>query len=313
MSQKFNPPPLENALDFINSGLHFISSSKNKVRFGIVHLAIGTEILIKDILVRENWAFIFKNLDKADRSAYVSGDFTSVTINSAFKRIKGILGKSIESEAIIKLAKIRNKVVHFTMTESEEAVKSIAADALSDVLEIIRDFYGDKSLTSEEDELLKEIRMNLSDFQEFIGNRIEYVDQIISESDFEFIIKCPICYKDYFVLDDEQECLFCGHTNEPTELAKEYVEEVLHISYILQMKDDPYNYPIRNCPECGFESLVTDIEFYHEQNSYKEFLCFNCLSSWEADELSECTLCGSLHSGDGAICNDCFQYKMEQG
>ncbi len=78
---KTKPKPVkyelfENGLDFILSGLEHLSTkplNKRAYKFGVLHLAAGIELILKERLRREHWSLLFENVDKANAAALASG------------------------------------------------------------------------------------------------------------------------------------------------------------------------------------------------------------------------------------------------
>ena len=63
---KFNIEPIENAFDFALSALEYISNKHDKsaLKYAILHLSSGMEIILKEPLRRKHWAFIFEDVNK---------------------------------------------------------------------------------------------------------------------------------------------------------------------------------------------------------------------------------------------------------
>ena len=59
---------LENGLDFIRSGLKSIASPQSKfdLKYAVLHLSAGIELVLKDRLRREDWTLIFDDVTQAD-------------------------------------------------------------------------------------------------------------------------------------------------------------------------------------------------------------------------------------------------------
>ena len=59
---------LENGLDFIASGLRYIArgETKSDLKYGVLHLASGIELVLKERLRQEDWRLVFVKPDKAE-------------------------------------------------------------------------------------------------------------------------------------------------------------------------------------------------------------------------------------------------------
>src|ERR1700722_16218200 len=80
---------LENGLDFIRSGLKFIAKPESNfdLKYAVLHLSAGIELVLKDRLRREDWRLIFKDVTKANEKKMQSGNFISVSLWECLERI----------------------------------------------------------------------------------------------------------------------------------------------------------------------------------------------------------------------------------
>lgn len=87
--------------------------------------------------------------------------------------------------------------------------------------------------------------------------------------------------------------------------AKEYISDILNISEYECVKDGE-EYPLYNCPQCGADQLVHNID----DGIYK---CFHCGSQWADSQLSHCCECDeTFESEDDLIYRNCLKRKMEE-
>ena len=87
--------------------------------------------------------------------------------------------------------------------------------------------------------------------------------------------------------------------------ANDYVENELGISKYRCVKDGG-EFPVYECPECGAEQLVYDVEA-------GRFHCFSCDKNFTTDDLSFCPNCGRLmHNKGESVCDDCFEYALNK-
>ena len=102
----------------------------------------------------------------------------------------------------------------------------------------------------------------------------------------------------YESLQDEKY-LFWRYEND----ASAYVENVLGIDEYSCVKDGG-EFPVYDCPECGYDQLVYDAEAdkYH---------CFHCSEDFTSDQLFVCSECNRLKYRNGdAICTECADALM---
>lgn len=89
-----------------------------------------------------------------------------------------------------------------------------------------------------------------------------------------------------------------------TDNAVEYVEQELGIDQYSCVKDGG-EFPVYDCPECGYDQLVYDAEAdkYH---------CFHCSQDYEDGELMHCSECPTITPvNEVGLCSNCIQRKME--
>ena len=81
---------LENDLDFIVSGVREVSGARDqrKLKYGVLHLGAGIELVLKDRLRRFDWKLLFRNPKRIDSKKYLSGDFVSVGLEECIDRLK---------------------------------------------------------------------------------------------------------------------------------------------------------------------------------------------------------------------------------
>lgn len=85
--------------------------------------------------------------------------------------------------------------------------------------------------------------------------------------------------------------------------ANEYVEDELGIN-AYRCEKDGGEFPVYDCPECGYDQLVYDAEAdkYH---------CFHCSEDFTSDQLFVCSECNRLKYRNGdAICTECADALM---
>jgi len=305
---------LENGLDFIENSLIAILSTDEpqKLKYAILHISAGIELILKEILRLEHWSLLFENINSANYNHLQSGDFQSVSFPSILKRLEGIVGGNItenQKKHFDILRKKRNKIEHFAFKESSKALKSTISQALTDIIEIIEENIEIQSISDNSQELYKSIRRESSKFIEFVDLVRVKLKNTLLELEIRKVklIDCPECYQDLFPLDGSNTCLFCGYTDTPENIAELYAENILNYSsyYAYKFGEDC---PIMNCPSCGNETLLK-----RDNTAF----CITCDSEWEMNDLSYCSNCGELYEipsddhSDYGVCSDCWQNKLD--
>lgn len=303
---------LENGLDFVLSALDIIIEPKSdtQIKYSILHLSAGIELILKERLRNEHWTLIFENTNSANTSDLASGNFQSVNLENALIRLENICGVIIadkDKQYLRELRKRRNKIEHFAFKEIEPAIKSLVSKVLSTIFSFITESFEHDSLSDKSQKQIESLRKNSQKFTEFVDLRLAQIKDEIVQHKKEFdIIKCPMCYQESFILADNLKCLFCGYTDTPETAAENYIENVLRINKYYEVTQGGH-YPLEECPECGSTTMVDDGDNY---------ICFTCLSKWDRDEFNECSGCGQLYRVQEDdyidVCESCVSYRIEK-
>lgn len=104
---------VRNALGFVNTSIdHFKKKPKN----AIVDLYTAVELFLKARLMREHWTLVLSKPETGDLQSLAVGDFLSVNLDDALRRIHAIIGEKIDkaaSDNFKALGEHRNQIVHF--------------------------------------------------------------------------------------------------------------------------------------------------------------------------------------------------------
>lgn len=104
---------VRNALGFVNTS---IDNLQRKPKNAIVDLYTAIELFLKARLMKEHWTLMLAKPETGDLQNLAVGDFLSVYLNDALKRIQSILGEKIDQDAsdnFKALGEHRNQIVHF--------------------------------------------------------------------------------------------------------------------------------------------------------------------------------------------------------
>ncbi len=104
----------------VSNGIEFLGESitdlKNRPKYSVINFCSGLEIILKARLLQEHWSLILKKPEDASVIHFETGNFISVTMEEAIKRLQNVVGQNFsieESRCFQKLRDHRNKVVHF--------------------------------------------------------------------------------------------------------------------------------------------------------------------------------------------------------
>ena len=284
----------ENAHDFMESAIQYTKSDKPlNWKYAIIHLAIALELLMKSILEKEHWSFIFDDIDNASKRHLNSGDFKSVDFENALKRLKELAGITLEErdrKYLRKIRQIRNKLTHFSISINIDELKSIVARGINIFIKLYQE-YSD----SDAEEYIFSLNNDLKEFDRYVSLRLAELRPILGSSDrppWQFT-SCPSCWQNSLIINDSMvACLFCGNQFTFQELA-EYSEDICG-----------------RCPDCeiGYLGLI----LYNNEDG--EYICTRCGFTSEYCYNKECGRCGEIYWDEegSPMCPNCWQITLEQ-
>jgi hypothetical protein len=308
---------LENGLDFILSALEHISDnpSDRELKYAILHLSSGVELVLKERLKQEHWSLVFEKIEKVNKQSYEAGEFESVRIDTCIDRLNGICGLSFRpehKEALKHLRNKRNKLEHFSSVDSTDAMKSATAKVLSIVLDFIVKNLSPKKFNKTEIRIFKEIKSKVMELEDFAKHRMETLKGELGEKSKDcYIIQCPACYQEALILGDgDPKCLFCFYEDEPNKVANEYLETIQNESSYIAVTQGG-EYPLYQCPSCSEEAFIR-LNNDGIGNFETTWVCFCCGESW-GNNIDLCTSCNNPYVNDdeSSVCMDCFRNSID--
>jgi hypothetical protein len=322
---------LENGLAFVLSSLEHLTSAsgadtkesksaahianrrqKRHLKYALLHLCSGIELIFKERLRQEDWRLLFTNPEVAEEEDCESGDFQSVNFHGAQNRLEKECGVEFTLEQKTDLRSFRNrrnKVEHFGVVDTLLAVQSSIIQMVNFLIDFVQRAFESDQIEEEED-LLSEIRAKVGSCRAVVEERWAIIRSGVDNE--HSVVQCPACRQEVMSADGGRvKCLFCHYSPYPETAADEFVENILGYTNRYAVEKDGGVWPVRNCPECGSETLVTKVPGAFDVNG---FYCFNCGIEYAAGELETCHDCGELYNHDGEpgshICSDCFRAKV---
>ncbi len=300
---------LENGLDFIYNAITHLQGgpSPEELKYGVLHLCAGLELVLKDRLRREHWSLVFGNINKANLVDYKSGDFYSVDLKDCIQRLISICNVVIpedDRKSLLNLKSKRNRLEHFATIDSAIAIKASSAKVLSFVIDFIANEFLLTEGEERESELLNQIRATLPEFDTFVVDRMKSIQAELEDTESP-IVECPRCVQESLIFNNGAECKFCGYSADGNVAADDYAFSLFGMNW--KYEADGGVIPIYRCPECWIESFV-DVGTMKQDFSGCRLICFNCGYSLEWDEASFCIRCGSPFRGCAdsmSTCADC--------
>jgi hypothetical protein len=309
---------VENALDFIISGIKAAHSEDTKqLKYAILHISDGVELVLKERLVREHWTLLFADPNKANIENFVNGDFKSIEFNDCIERLQNVLKIDIRKHTatLDKLRRIRNKLQHFAFTGTKDEIISILVQTWNFIFDFLNDELPD--IQKSQAGMIAEIKELMLEDENFIAHRMSIIQTKIDAKKNENIavLECPRCSQMSFVVpggDGAPYCLFCKYKTVTSEEAViEWAKDILGPSNPRDWLASP---SVHDCPECGAQALIHQRD-YDVNPPDPGWVCFSCGAIWGWKELGFCDTCGRPyeHSEDDyGMCSDCMDEQMSR-
>jgi hypothetical protein len=316
---KFDWDLLENALDFIYVALDRLSQkelSKQALKYGLLHLSSGVELLFKEALRREHWALIFQDPDKATLEALNSGNFKSVDFESCLKRLQNIASvkgwsKSQETE-LLSFRRKRNQLEHFGITGPPNAVIASSAHMMSTVVDFMKDQLEPDKWDPACKDYYERITRKLYEFKEFVDHRNDEILPLLEQARMSCTVMiCGSCFDEALLLgtSSQPNCLFCRYEASAVDAAEFWVRTILGTNKYETEKEGG-QYPVHECPECDEDTLV-DTNNVLESFNLERYICFSCGGVFKESSMRHCGTCGRLYQfwqkDELGMCVTCFQ------
>ena len=287
---------LENGMDFIISGILHLQKAESEnveeniqgreLKYALLHLSSGIELVFKSRLNIEHWTYIFEDMNKASKKSYKDGSLKTADSNTAIDRLEKLCDYSFDEKQKMHLKKLRearNRFEHGYINNNPKAIENIINNAVKVIVDFLDKNYQEFEIPS---------NMDLS--EGLTDNERELFKKLT--------IECPECGEKFlrYADDDKKcECYFCGYSDESNNVAKRYIENILQIPEYESVYDRE-DFPMYTCLDCNIESLVKTNNFY---------FCFNCGMKYNLDELKNCNSCGKLFYtiNDEFTCEACIE------
>ncbi len=323
---------VENAFDFLFKA---ISEIENQPQYSVIHFYAAVELFVKARLMKEHWILVVSQRQEADWDKFIAGDFQSVTLTEAARRLKKIVRSGFskaEFDALKEVANDRNKMVHFFhAAHTEEESSKFKCDIVKKQLKawfflhllLTSRWEGEFSPWSEKTtELGKKLR-KLHEYLQVIFDHLKPQIEANKKKDIRYG-ECPSCgFESQELSQDkktiyEAKCLVCG-----------LVERSLNIQCpkcgeIVTLKEEGFG----QCQSCGkhlepedvagaliddsvaahiavmdgddsrHEGNCSDCDGYYTvvRTENDEWICASCFGIFKS--LQECEWFNELNTGD---------------
>lgn len=306
---------IEKGLDFVDAALSNLTRTANThaqrkrhLKYTVLHLSSGVELLLKEKLNQQNWKLVFEKTSEANAKLFESGNFFSVKFPTCIERLEsecGVSFTSAQEKTLNLLRRNRNKLEHFGITDSQAALTTSAVQVIGLLLDFIHDHFDQKSQVAQA-RLLRRIKGQLAKCEEFVKHRDFQIADSLSHC--AALYTCPCCHKAAWTIDGDNvrvRCLFCTHDVESEIAAEEYADDSLDYTAYERFKEGIPS-PIHHCPECSNLTLV---------DRENDFLCFACGEIFSPRSVRLCDTCSNAYScgeEDSGMCDECIEHLLSR-
>lgn len=305
------------AFEFLAKAIEEFSAS---AKFSTVHFAIAIELFLKARLMREHWALLLDKPDQADKAAFFRGEAKTVSPEQALDRLRKIAGVQIppvSREIFLKIAKHRNKMVHFVHAgemdvDGKEGLALIVAEqcagwlALRLLLEEWREFE-----VYEED--IQRIGFQMERHRAYLEESFKAKQDVLEahRKGGGRVTACPSCKFDSVRVFEATgaispaSCVVCRYNGSEIEITciNEDCQSVIQFN--------AYEMAPGQCPGCG---MVIDEDFLREALDTGEAVTPD--NYFDHVDMS-CPFCSGYHTvvehHGGYVCVQCFETSDEMG
>ena len=254
----------ENGLDFIISSINHMDrfekeESIQDLKYCILNLSSGIELLLKRLLFHEHWSYIIADVDKVSLDKFKEGDFISVdsvTITSRLEKLCNIKLSEKAVDLLKKLRNIRNKLEHYYIGSDPVHIKKVAYKVYNNFFLYINyeflsspntfsfnvDDKVNHDISDKEKDMLQKLVIEMQKIN-IIEATIEKIAlQLASEYTLpEELQLCPICGKKfmrYGLEGDICHCYYCGTNKVGEEIIDEYINKFsAHLFWDVRRED----------------------------------------------------------------------------
>jgi len=278
---------LDNGIDYIYEAVASIlkkhDKSEHSLKYSVLHLYSGIELLLKEKLRQEHWSLIFQDISSANSKKLESGDFVSVYHDELIKRLQNISKVSLNDEPIKKIRDLRNRLEHFEVNISLSECQHIVAAALDEIIKFWETYFKDVSTVHQQKkfQIIKSIATEFEAYKQQRLNKFQSAISGIVESKKGVIVLCPDCSSLSFAVfkDDEKECK-CFVCDEKYR-KDQYLKNIRNLEENESPLLSSSGWMLYNtiCPSCQKNTRIK----YQISDEMDLYCCLNCLNEEKID------------------------------
>jgi hypothetical protein len=285
---------LDNGIDYIFEAIKPINTvnkipfalnpTSKRLKYCVLNLYSGIELLLKEKLRQEHWSLIFHDINKATLTKLKNGDFASVSYEHLILRLKNIVEVEFNEEPIKNLKSLRNKFEHFEVDTSLSECQHIIAAALDEVIEFWGAYLKESSEPQQKRKvkIIKRVAIEFDVYREHRLNKFkQIINKFLKDKD-GLIVLCLDCSSLSFAVfkDDSKvcNCFVCNKKYNKYEYLKNKRKSEKNDEKLSSLTGDKSYEPYDTiCPSCQQETRVR----YVISNETSLYCCLNCLKEEE--------------------------------
>ncbi|MFD4588935.1 hypothetical protein [Streptomyces sp. NPDC058434] len=277
-------PPVENGIDYLLSVIDLLAKeddtkiSARELKYSVLHLQAAAEVLLKARLLQVDWKLVPSRLNRqVTREQLDAGTVpTCGAVEAADRLGSPHIGIDIGQEAkdaLTDLKDVRNRLQHYGLTDTAPAIEAKAARVLHFLIRFLHEQLLPAVTTDERERIhddMERIRAGLTHIQALVMKRMEWVRKELADRR-DRTLNCPHCRQLALLVEGGwTTCYFCSLKSQSGQAAHDYVFYVLGRWWGMDEED-----PVKRCPECGFEDLVSNVTTAAAPETPIPF-CFHC-------------------------------------
>lgn len=296
---------VDNGLDFILKSLDTINNADEDLKYSLLNLHAGIQLMLKEIIYQKDWSLIFQKVEDAKRDKLRTGDFSSVNYKTLIKRLKTECNIELDkklSDKLDWLKRERNKAEHYQFVVSSDVLKSNIVQLLTYLIPFLKTEMIEEGFFSSDDYRFSQIREYLHTFEAYVSERLKLIEDEVDLINVP--MHCPVCSQETVDFTDETEsfCHFCD------EYIDNFVEEYIYqfVDTYSAIKDGGED-PLVECPECEMNTFIC-LDGY-------QYICLTCGVRPTQEELTTCNgpRCNGMiiykrYEDDAHFCDYCLDY-----
>lgn len=323
ISTEFFDSLVENAVDFLKRSVIEIKKSP---KYSVIHFCAALELFLKARLMVEHWSIVVSRQDAATLPTFKNGDFQSVSMDEAIRRLENICNESINKEAkdcFNGVRKHRNKLVHFFHSEyikaSRDTIEKIVAEeckAWFYLYRLLTEQWQTYFVKHKKD--IEKLNKRMHGLRAFLSAKYQALKlqidaEVASGKSYDTCASCGYLSARISVLEEplvETVCLVCSAQSRFASIDCPDCETNINVGELGEGKCGKCNFqvdidylldnfgPSEDPKEPGVIAYCSECEWTERPTAIPTIDGYVCLACFtEHDKADECGYCGVLCTG----------------